>query len=417
MPSPAARVHRGVLLTVLYVGVTFAHAQELRSIESINQSYLTCVQSAFEQRRHDSGVSSLPQAPWVLPNYSDPAVSWASGFPEGEPMFGIRRRDFITLLGGALADQAIPANAQELRVRTVGVLIGLANDAGAKARTEAFQQGLEREGWSVGHNLRIEYRYAEGDSARMEALTKELVELKPDCVLGQSTPVTAALMRATRTIPIVFVAVSDPIGSGFVASMARPGGNITGFTVLHASIAGKYIEMLKEMVPQLAHVAIMYKPHSAPDAGTFFSRPFIESATKLKVRPITAEVHDASEIENAIVKLGRESGSGLVLVPDNFMAVHRDLIISLTAQFRIPAIYPYRYFAEAGGLVSYGVDAIDQFRRASEYVSRILRGAKPADLPVQAPTKFELVINLRTAKALGLVIPRILLAGAEQVIE
>ena len=329
----------------------------------------------------------------------------------------MRRRDFITLLGGTLADQAIPANAQELRVRTVGVLIGLANDAEAKARTEAFEKGLESEGWSLGQNLRIEYRYAEGDSARMEALTKELVELKPDCVLGQSTPVTAALMRATRTIPIVFVAVSDPIGSGFVASMARPGGNITGFTVLHATIAGKYLEILKEMVPQLAHVAIMFKPHSAPDAGTFFSRPFIESATKLKVRPITAEVHDASEIENAIVKLGRESGSGLVLVPDNFMSVHRDLIISLTAQFRIPAIYPYRYFAEAGGLVSYGVDAIDQFRRASEYVSRILRGAKPADLPVQAPTKFELVINLKTAKVLGLVIPKILLAGAEQVIE
>ena len=251
----------------------------------------------------------------------------------------------------------------------------------------------------------------------MQALAQELVELKPDCVLGQSTPVTDALMRATRTIPIVFVAVSDPIGSGFVASMARPGGNITGFTVLHASIAGKYLEILKEMVPLLARAAIMYNPNSVPAGGKFFSRPFIESATKLKVRPITAEVHDPSEIENAIMKLGRESGSGLVLVPDNFMSVHRDLIISLTAQFRIPTIYPYRYFAEAGGLMSYGVDAIDQFRRASEYVSRILRGAKPADLPVQAPTKFELVINLRTAEALGLVIPRILLAGAEQVIE
>jgi putative tryptophan/tyrosine transport system substrate-binding protein len=214
----------------------------------------------------------------------------------------------------------------------------------------------------------------------------------------------------------VFVAVSDPIGSGFVASMARPGGNITGFTVLHATIAGKYLEILKEMVPQLAHVAIMYNPNSVPDAGKFFSHPFIASATKLKVRPITAEVRDRSEIENAVMEL-RESGSGLILVPDNFMSVHRDLIISLTAQLRIPAIYPYRYFAEAGGLASYGVDAIDQFRRASEYVSRILRGAKPADLPVQAPTKFELVINLKTAKALGIVIPRILLAGAEQVIE
>ena len=332
--------------------------------------------------------------------------------------FPMRRREFITLLGGALADQAIPANAQEpVRVRTVGALMGFANDAEAKARVEAFEQGLKREGWSVGRNLRTEYRYAEGDSARMQALAKELVELKPDCVLGQSTPVTAALMQATRTIPIVFVAVSDPIGSGFVASMARPTGNVTGFTVLRASIAGKYLEMLKEMAPQLARVAIMYNPNSVPDDGKFFSRPFIESATKLKVRPITAEVHDPSEIENAIMKLGRESGSGLVLVPDNFMSVHRDLIISLTAQFRIPAIYPYRYFAEAGGLMSYGVHAIDQFRRASEYVSRILHGAKPADLPVQAPTKFELVINLRTAKALGLVIPKILLAGAEQVIE
>ncbi len=329
----------------------------------------------------------------------------------------MRRREFIRLLGGTLAAQAIPASAQELRVRTVGVLMGFANDAEAKARVEAFEQSLESEGWSVGQNLRIEYRYAEGDSARMQALAKELVEPKPDCVLGQSTPVTAVLMQATRTIPIVFVAVSDPIGSGFVASMARPGGNITGFTVLHASIAGKYLEILKEMVPQLARAAIMYNPNSVPGGGTFFSRPFIESATKLKVQPITAEVHDRSEIENAVMKLGRESGSGLILVPDNFMSVHRDLIISLTAQFRIPAIYPYRYFAEAGGLVSYGVDAIDQFRRASEYVSRILRGAKPADLPVQAPTKFELVINLKTAKALGLVIPRILLAGADGVIE
>jgi putative tryptophan/tyrosine transport system substrate-binding protein len=329
----------------------------------------------------------------------------------------MKRRDFITLLGGALAAQAIPANAQELRVRTVGALIGLANDVETKARTEAFEKGLESEGWSLGQNLRIEYRYAEGDSAHMQAFAKELVELKPDCILGQSTPVTHALMRATRTIPIVFLAVSDPIGSGFVASMARPGGNITGFTVLHATIAGKYLEILKEMVPQLARATLMYNPSSVPDGGKFFSRPFIASATKLKVRPITAEIHERSEIENAVMELGRESGSGLILVPDNFMSVHRDLIISLTTQLRIPAIYPYRYFAEAGGLVSYGVDAIDQFRRASEYVSRILRGAKPADLPVQAPTKFELVINLKAAKALGIVIPRILLAGAEQVIE
>jgi putative tryptophan/tyrosine transport system substrate-binding protein len=333
-------------------------------------------------------------------------------------MSGVGRREFITLLGGATVAWPLTARAQRAdRVRTVGVLMGFANDAEAKARVQAFEQGLETEQWSVGQNLRIESRYAEGDSARMEALAKELVELKPDCILGQSTPVTAALMGATRTIPIVFVAVSDPIGSGFVASMARPGGNITGFTVLRASIAGKYLEILKEIVPQLARVALMYNPNSVPDGGKFFSRPFIEFATKLKVQPIIAEVHDPSEIENAITKLGRESGSGIVLVPDNFMSVHRKLIISLATQFHIPTMYPYRYFAEAGGLVSYGVHAIDPFRRASEYVSRILRGAAPADLPVRVATKFELVINLRTAKALGIVIPKILLAGADEVIE
>jgi putative tryptophan/tyrosine transport system substrate-binding protein len=251
----------------------------------------------------------------------------------------------------------------------------------------------------------------------MQAFAKELVELKPDCIVGHSTPVVTALMHATRTIPIVFVSVSDPIGSGFIASMARPGGNITGFTILHASIAGKYVSMLKEMVPRLARVALMYNPDSVPDSGTFFAGAFMEAAAKYEVRPIIAEVHDPAEIENTITKLGGETGSGVALVPDNFMTVHRELIISLTARFRIPAIYPYRYFAEAGGLLSYGVDAVDLFRRASEYVSRILRGANPADLPVQAPTKFELVINLGTAKALGLVIPRVLLAGAEQVIE
>src|SRR5262252_1110362 len=330
----------------------------------------------------------------------------------------MRRREFITLLGGAITSQPILANAQPAaRMRIVGVLMGLADDAQARSRSMAFEHSLEREGWSAGENLRIEYRYAEGDSARMQAFAKELVEIKPDCIVGHSTPVVMALMHATRTIPIVFVSVSDPVGSGFVASMARPGGNITGFTLLNASIAGKYVSMLKEMVPQLARVALMYNPNSVPDSGTFFSGAFMEAAAQYKVRAIIAQVHDAAEIENTITKLGGETGSGLVLVPDNFTTVHRELIISLTARFRIPAIYPYRYFAEAGGLLSYGVDAVDLFRRASEYVSRILRGAAPADLPVQAPTKFELVINLGTAKALGLVIPRVLLAGAEQVIE
>ena len=330
----------------------------------------------------------------------------------------MRRREFIALLGGAITSRPIPANAQPAaRVRTVGVLMGLADDAEARSRLMAFEQGLETEGWSVGQNLRIEYRYAEDDSARMQAFAKELVGLNPDCILGHSTPVVTALMHATRTSTIVFVVVSDPIGSGFVASMARPGGNITGFTILQASIAGKYVSMLKEIVPQLARVAMMYNPTSVPDSGAFFAGAFMEAAAQYKVRPIIAEVHDAAEIENTITKLGGETGSGLALVPDNFTTVHRELIISLTARFRIPAIYPYRYFAEAGGLLSYGVDAADLFRRASEYVSRILRGADPAGLPLQAPTKFELVINLRTARVLGIVIPRILLAGAEQVIE
>jgi putative tryptophan/tyrosine transport system substrate-binding protein len=327
----------------------------------------------------------------------------------------MRRREFITLLGGALVDQAIPANAQEpVRVRTVGVLMGFANDAEAKARVEAFEQGLERVGWSVGQNLRIEYRYAEGDSVRMQALAKELVDLKPDCILGHSTPVVTALMHPTRTIPIVFVSVSDPVGSGFVASVARPAGNMTGFTIFPATITGKYLSILREMMPQLARVAILY---NADQAGSFFLSPFADAAEEFKVQPITAQVRNPAEIESAIAKLGSQPRSGLIVIPDNFTSVHRQLIISLAAQFRIPAIYPYRYFADEGGLLSYGVDTLDLFRRASEYVSRILRGADPADLPVQAPTKFELVINLKTAKALGIVIPRILLAGAEQVIE
>jgi putative ABC transport system substrate-binding protein len=330
----------------------------------------------------------------------------------------MKRRDFITLLGSALAVQAIPANAQEpVRVRTVGVLMGLANDAEAKARVKAFEQGLEREGWSVGQNLRIEYRYAEGDSVRMQAFAKELVELKPDCILGHSTPGVTALMQATRTIPIVFVSVADPVGRGFVASMARPEGNMTGFMIFPATIAGKYLATLKEMVPQLARAAILYNPDSAPATGTFFLPPFADAAKEFKIQPITAQVRNPAEIESAITKLGREPNSGLIVMPDNFTAVHRKLIISLVAQFRIPAIYPYRYFAEEGGLLSNGVNTSELFRRAAKYVSRILRGAKPADLPVQTPTKFELVINLRTAKALGIAIPKMLLAGADRVIE
>jgi putative ABC transport system substrate-binding protein len=327
----------------------------------------------------------------------------------------VRRRKFIAVLSSALIGRAIPAYAQQAaRKYTVRVLLGLANDAETQARITAFERGLEAEGWSVGKNLWIEYRFTGGDSNTMQAFAKELAELKPDCILGHSTPVVRALMQATRTIPIVFVSVSDPIGSGFVASMARPGGNMTGFTIFPATITGKYLSMLKEMMPQLARVAILY---NADYAGSFFLSPLVGAAREFKVQPITAQVRNPAEIESAIAKLGSEPRSGLIVIPENFTSVHRQLIISLAAQFRIPTIYPYRYFADEGGLLSYGVDITDLFRRAAEYVSRILRGAKPADLPVQAPTKFELVINLKTARALGLVVPRILLAGADATIE
>jgi putative tryptophan/tyrosine transport system substrate-binding protein len=330
----------------------------------------------------------------------------------------VRRRKFIAVLSGALVGRAIPAYAQQAtRTYTVGVLQGLGNDVETQARITAFERGLEAEGWSVGKSLRIEYRYTGGDSNTMRALAKELAELKPDCILGHSTPVVRTLMEVTRTIPIVFVSVSDPIGSGFVASMARPAGNMTGFTIFPATITGKYLSMLKEMVPQLVRVAILYNPDTAPATGTFFLTPFINAAKEFKIQPITAQVRNPAEIESATAKLGSEPNSGLIVMPDNFTAVHRKLIISLAAQFRIPTIYPYRYFAEEGGLLSEGANTSDLFRRAAKYVSRVLRGAKPADLPVQAPTKFELVINLRAAKALGIVIPKILLASADRVIE
>jgi len=330
----------------------------------------------------------------------------------------LERRALVSFFAGAILFRPFQARASpETRVRTVGVLMGLANDDETRARSKAFEDGLESEGWSIGQNLRLEYRFANGDEQQMLAFAEELVALKCDCILGHSTPVVIALKNATRTIPIVFVSVSDPIGSGFVASMARPGGNITGFTILQATITGKYLSILREMKSQLTHVAIMYNPESVPGSGEFFMRAFIDSAAKFKVKPIVAEVHSAADIESAIARVGFEPGGALITVPDNFLTLHRDLIIALTAKYAIPAVYPYRYFAEAGGLLSYGVDALDLFRRATNYVSRILRGAKPADLPVQGPTKFELVINTRTANALGLTVPRILLAGADALVE
>jgi putative ABC transport system substrate-binding protein len=330
----------------------------------------------------------------------------------------ITRRRYAVLLGSAVGMWAVALRAQPAeRKCVVGVLMGLANDEEAQVRAKIIEQGLAKRGWVVGQNLRIEYRYANSDQGLMQTFAAELVDLKCDCILGQSTPVVAALKKATQTIPVVFVAVSDPIGGGFVASMARPGGNITGFTILQPTITGKDLSLLRELKSQLTRVAVMYNPDSVPKGEAFYVPTFTESAKEFHITPITAEVHSSDEIETAMTDLGATPGSGLIVMPDNFTSFHRTLIVSLAARLRIPAIYPYRYFVDEGGLLSYGIDVLDLYRRAPDYVDRILQGVKPADLPVQAPKKFELVINLKTARALGLAVPRILLAGADAVIE
>ena len=330
----------------------------------------------------------------------------------------LERRAFVASLGAALALSPATAFAQQAsRIRTVAVLMGLANDEETQARAKLIEQGLAKRGWIVGQNLRIEYRFAGGDIDRMLSLSKELVALRPDVIIAHSTPVVAAVLKVTQTIPIVFVVVADPVGSGFVSSLARPGGNVTGFTNLSITITGKYLSILRELNAKLTHVALMYNPESVPSGGASFMRNFMESAKEFNVTPISAIVHSADEIQKAMTDVGATPNSALIVMPDNFTSVHRDLIVSLAARLRIPAIYPYRYFVDEGGLLSYGIDVLDLFRRAPDYVDRILQGAKPADLPVQAPKKFELVINLRAARALDLVIPRILLAGADALIE
>ena len=331
---------------------------------------------------------------------------------------GLGRREFLTLLGCATMGAATSSFAQPSnRTARIGFLMGLADDLEAQARAKAFEDALREEGWAVGRNVTIDYRFAAGDAQRMRAFAQELVELKPDVIVGHSTPVVRELAKATSTIPVVFVVVADPVGSGFAKNIPRPGGNMTGFTNLDSGITGKLLTILKDIVPDLRGAAIMYNPETGPMGGLFYSRAFEEAAPSFGIKPINADVRVPADIEKVMEELARESNVGLIVVPDNFTTVNRDLIISLAARWRIPAIYPYRYFAEAGGLMSYGVDVTDLFRRAPEYVARILRGADPGELPVQAPTKFELVINLKTAKALNLPVPKVLLAGAEALIE
>jgi putative ABC transport system substrate-binding protein len=332
---------------------------------------------------------------------------------------GLGRRDFLTLLGSAaMIGAAAPALGQAPgKPAKIGFLMGLADDPEARGRVRIFEKALQEEGWTVGRNVQIDYRFGAGDAKRIQDYAKELVALKPDVIVGHSTPVVRELAKATQTIPIVFVVVADPVGSGFAKSIPRPGTNMTGFTNLDSGITGKLLTILKQLAPTLRGAAIMYNSETGPMGGVFYSRAFEEAAPAFGVRPINADVRTPADIEKVMAEMGNESNVGLIVVPDNFTTVNRDLIISFAARWKIPTIYPYRYFADAGGLMSYGVDINDLFRRAPEYVGRIIRGANPGELPVQAPTKFELVINLKTAKALNLPVPKILLAGAEAVIE
>jgi len=331
----------------------------------------------------------------------------------------MRRREFFGLVGGAAA-WPLAAHAQPQGLRRIGVISASPeSDAEAKPRLVAFQQGLEQLGWASGRNLRIDFRWNNrGDIAlaeEMAALSKEIVALEPDVILAQSNPGVAALRQLTSTIPIVFVSVADPVESGFVESLARPGGNITGFSNFEASMGGKWLEALKQIAPRVTRVLTLLHAETAANAG--FLRTAQSAAPSLGVTLTAASVHNASEIEAALMVFSTEVNCGLMVMPHPVTATNRELILKVTAQFRLPAVYPFRYYVKEGGLMSYGIDTVDLFRRAATYVDRILRGAKPRDLPVQAPSKFEMAINLNTAKALGLDVPLQLQQLADEVIE
>jgi putative tryptophan/tyrosine transport system substrate-binding protein len=331
----------------------------------------------------------------------------------------MRRRDFIKVIGGAAAGYPLSARAQQPgRLRLIGVLDGLSeSDPEGPPRVMAFQRELENLGWTEGRNIRIEYRWAGGDADRIRTFAAELAGMKPDVVVARSTPAAEALARETHTIPIVFALVSDPIGSGLVASFARPGRNATGFTNFESSMGAKWIEILKEILPRIRRVALLFNPETAPSRGSIYLQPVQAAASSSAVDPIIAAVRSVAEVEDVLAPLARNADSGLIIMPDLFTSANRELIVATAARHRLPAVYSYRYFAAIGGLISYGIDVSDVFRRAAVYVDKILRGATPGDLPVQHPSKFEFVINLKTAKALGLTVPRVLLAGADEVIE
>jgi putative tryptophan/tyrosine transport system substrate-binding protein len=330
----------------------------------------------------------------------------------------MRRREFITLVGSAAACPLVAHAQQPDEVRRIGVLVNTAaDDPESQASVAALKQTLQQLGWSEGRNLRIDYRGAAGSAQQMQAFAKELVALRPRVILARSTPVTAAFLEQTRTIPIVFTVVSDPVGEHFVESLAHPGGNATGFTNVEFSLTGKWVGLLKEIAPGIKRVAFIFDPKLAPGGGSYYTGLIEAAAASFAVVPTVAPVHGAVEIERAISEFVGEPNGGLVVLPDATTVVHRGLIAALAARHRVPAIYAYRNVVPDGGLIAYGVDVIDEFRQAAGYIDRILKGAKPADLPVQLPTKFLTAINLKTAKALGLEVPLLLQQHADEVIE
>lgn len=328
----------------------------------------------------------------------------------------LKRREFITLLGGAAA-WPLAARAAGERVRRIGVLVPYAeSDLESRAEVAAFRESIQQLGWIDGRNVRIDVRWAGGEVGRIRTLAKELVAVEPDLILSRTTPVTAALVQETRTTPIVFVNVADPVGPGFVASMARPRGNVTGFTNLEPSLGGKYVELLRELSVKVDRIALIFNPKTAP-----YIEPYLVSADRaaasFKAVVVRAAVENSAEIEAAIEELSREPGGGLIAMPDATTTSHRALITSLAARHGLPAVYPFRFFSANGGLASYGPDTIDMYRRAAAYADRILRGEQPAELAVQAPTKFDLVVNLKAARALSLAVSPRLLALADELIE
>jgi putative tryptophan/tyrosine transport system substrate-binding protein len=332
----------------------------------------------------------------------------------------VNRREFIALLGGAAASPLAMCSAMAQpadRVRRIAMLSGFVGaDPEAQARIAALREGLKELGWTEGRNLSIDFRSGNGQAGQMHLLAREVVDLRPELVVAVTTPAVAALLGETRTVPILFVNIVDPIGRGFVSNMARPGGNITGFVVFEFSMGGKWLQTLKQCAPGVKRVAMIFNPDTAPFAESFV-RVIGDAAPLLATTAIAAPVHDDAELERTVAAFAAAPDGALIVLPDVFTANHREQIVALAARYRLPAVYPYRYFAMSGGLISDGVNTSDLFRRSATYIDRVLKGTNPGDLPVQAPTKFELVINLKTARALGLDVPPMLLARADEVIE